>query len=391
MAREIIFSYDCSIEYDDTKVVRNGKEIAVDQDKYSSTEECAIHQMRQTYREVLSRQYENIVVLTGAGSSVGVGVDGKTGKTMFELWKAVEQQLGKEKLERFAETIHFSLADSDNNDLEALLSRASLSEAYKHNNRIASTIDKIKEIIKENCTLSLPDNSPHSVFLRKLTARKLKYSRVKLFTLNYDLLFEQAASLGGYVIIDGFSFNTPRLFNGTNFDYDVVTRSAHRSITEENFYPKVFHLYKIHGSLDWEKQKDGTFAKKNNPQSSVMIYPSSHKYESSYEQPYFEMISRFQQELRNKNSLFIVIGFSFYDKHIKAMIDEAINLNPGITMIVVSPDVDNPEKYIDLKTKCKSMRNIMLVNERFADFVEYFPYSDIYDYSEDGEENNDTI
>ena len=127
------------------------------------------------------------------------------------------------------------------------------------------------------------------------------------------------------------------------------------------------------------------------PNNPVMIYPSSQKYEASYEQPYFEMISRFQQELRNRNTLFIVIGFSFGDKHIKAMIDEAINLNPSLTMVVVSPDVKDPNKYLDLKDKTNSMKNILLINANFSDFVASFPYSDIYDYSETGDEDNDTI
>jgi hypothetical protein len=52
-------------------------------------------------------------------------------------------------------------------------------------------IDEIEKIIREACTLTLPDNAPHALFMRKITSRKLKYSRVKLFTLNYDLLFEK--------------------------------------------------------------------------------------------------------------------------------------------------------------------------------------------------------
>lgn len=304
---------------------------------------------------------------------------------MKDLWLAVVEQIKFSTLEEFANRIKYEPISSSYTDLEALLSHAMLSEAYYHRKIVKKMIEAIEQVIRDNCNLKLPENAPHITFLRKVTARKLKYSRVKIFTLNYDLLFEQAASKGGYVIIDGFSFNTPRVFNGTNFDYDIVTRNTNREISEESFSPKVFHLYKIHGSLDWERTQNGdseTFIKTDCPNSPVMIYPSSSKYESSYEQPYFEMISRFQQELRGKNTLLIVVGFSFYDKHIKAMIIEALNVNPSITMIVVSPDVKAIGKYADIKEKAETMKNIILVNENFEDFTKNFPYSDIYDYTE---------
>ena len=390
MENKIFFFYNNNIEFDPGKneVCINGKKVTFDSEKYPSSEEYAIQHMRHTYREVLSRQYENIVVLTGAGSSVGIGKEEAIGKTMAGLWDEVEKTLGKEALAKYSQK---AKCNTESKNLEELLSMASLAATFLPDDEMQNTTDEIKKIIQKNCRLTLTDDAPHSLFIRKLTSRKLKYSRVKLFTLNYDLLFEQAASKGGYVIIDGFSFNTPRLFNGTNFDYDIVTRNSQHSIAEENFFPKVFHLYKVHGSLDWEKQADGTFAKKDEPNNPVMIYPSSQKYEASYEQPYFEMISRFQQELRNRNTLFIVIGFSFGDKHIKAMIDEAINLNPSLTMVVVSPDVKDPNKYLDLKDKTNSMKNILLINANFSDFVASFPYSDIYDYSETGDEDNDSI
>ena len=313
---------------------------------------------------------------------------------MKELWVAVVQQIGFPKLEEFAKSVKYTPIDATYTDLEALLSHAMLAEAYYHRTKIEKMIDAIESIIRKNCKLSLPEDAPHIAFIRKITARKLKYSRAKIFTLNYDLLFEQAASKGGYVVIDGFSFNTPRVFNGTNFDYDIVTRNTNRAISEESFSPKVFHLYKIHGSLDWERIRDGeydTFIKTDTPTLPVMIYPSNSKYESSYEQPYFEMISRFQQEMRSKNTLLIVIGFSFYDKHIKAMIDEALNVNPSITMIVVSPDVKNSANYADLKNKTKLMKNIILVSESFEDFAKNYPYSDIYDYSDGVMANDESV
>ena len=382
---QIYCSEALNIKFQNDNVSINDIEIPPDQQEGLPTEDYAKRKMRKAYGALISKQYENIIVLSGAGSSVGIGTNGKVGKTMKELWLSVVSELGFEKLEEFAKRVKFVPIERDYTDLEALLSHAILAQSYYHRATIKNMLRKIESIIRNECNLTLPDISPHSIFIRKITARKLKYSRVKVFTLNYDLLFEQAASKGGYVVIDGFSFNTPRLFNGTNFDYDIVIRNTNRAISEENFTPKVFHLYKMHGSLDWERIQKGEteeFIKTDAPITPVIIYPSNAKYEASYEQPYFEMISRFQQELRNRNTLLIVVGFSFYDKHIKAMIMESLTVNQSITMLVISPDIKNDDKYRDIKEKAKSMKNVVLASESFSDFAKYFPYSDIYDYSE---------
>lgn len=391
---QIYFSERLKIEYGEASVKINDCEVPQEQRGEASPETYAKQKMRQAYQDVISKQYENIVILSGAGTSVGVGREGKKGMTMKGLWQTVVHQIGLQKLEEFAKSVKFAPIDAAYTDLEDLLSHAMLAEVYYHRAKIKKMIDSIESIIRENCNLDLPENAPHIAFIGKVTARKLKYSRAKIFTLNYDLLFEKAASKGGYVVIDGFSFNTPRVFNGTNFDYDIVTRNTNKAISEESFFPKVFHLYKIHGSLDWERINDGEcdfFIKADNPAIPVMIYPSNSKYEASYEQPYFEMISRFQQELRSKNILLIVIGFSFYDKHIKAMIDEALNVNPSITMVVVCPNVKDTTKYSDLKSKTQFMKNIILISESFEDFSKYFPYSDIYDYSNGVMANNESV
>src|SRR5690606_29025258 len=97
-------------------------------------------------------------------------------------------------------------------------------------------------------------------------------------------------------------------FSGRYFDYDIVNRENSRIKQEESFVAKVFHLYKLHGSLNWERKNEDVILseKTDNP---LVIYPASEKYESSYEQPYFEMMSRFQQSLRKENTVLYVIGF----------------------------------------------------------------------------------
>ncbi|EGO8386122.1 hypothetical protein EWY11_07680 [Enterococcus faecalis] len=117
---------------------------------------------------------------------------------------------------------------------------------------------------------------------------------------------------------------------------------------------------------------------------SLMIYPSSNKYESSYQQPFFEMMSRFQQETRAKNTLLIIVGYSFGDAHINAMIYEALNVNSSITVIFVAPDAYDENKYERLKEVINQTGNIILTSQTFNEFVESYPYSEIYSQVEKG-------
>jgi len=50
--------------------------------------------------------------------------------------------------------------------------------------------------------------SEHAYFLQNLfqIRHQQDKSRVKIFTLNYDTIIEEAAGQNGYVVIDGFSF-----------------------------------------------------------------------------------------------------------------------------------------------------------------------------------------
>lgn len=395
--KQIYYSENQNIAFDSKSIEINGKTLPkAEEDSDSFIAENAYKKMREIYSSILSRQYENIVVLSGSGTSFEIGTNNKYGKIMSGLWKSVVEKIGFDELEAFANIIKYKEINRENTDLEALLSKALVSQSFLDDQNVESTINQIKSVIKEECSLDLPDDAPHIVFLRKLTARKLKYSRVKIFTLNYDLLFEQAASRGGYVVIDGFSFSYPRIFNGVNYDYDIVSRSSNRALSDENFVTKVFHLYKPHGSLDWEKTTSDNgesekIVKADNPTNPLMIYPSNSKYEYSYEQPYFEMTSRFQQELRNKNTLLLVLGFSFYDKHIKAMVYEALNINPSITVVVVSPSIQEENTFVELKKESSTNGNLHLVNETFRDFVKNYPSSEIYDYSKEGWQHSEPI
>ena len=379
-----IISQRNNLYTEDNKVYYNGKMIEYEGD----FEEAVLNKKVEIYRSFLSRHFDNTIVLTGAGSSFGIGKTEIKGMTMKKLWGEIVNKCGKESIEKLGKKINYKIDDITRANLEEFLSHASLYLLLYHDtdSEVKENVNKIKQIIISNCTIIMPEDAPHKEFLKRITARKLKHNRLKLFTTNYDMLFEQAANECGFTMIDGFTFTFPRVFNGNNYDYDIVIRKNSRITAQENYAGKVFHLYKLHGSLDWEKDEESGQIRKcdfANNKMPVMIFPSSIKYETSYEQSFFEMMSRFQTELRMDNALLIIIGYSFGDKHINSMIFEALELNHSLQLVIVDPYIENFEEIIK---RTERSANIMLIKCDFNELALNYPYSYAYGQEEMGEE-----
>jgi hypothetical protein len=379
-----------SVAYDDTdesniKVFIDGKEHDFG-DSIDNRIDYAQATKRNKYAYTLNNQFENLLLLTGAGSSIGWGKGAKQGKSMVDLWNDAEALLTPAIFDKLLKTINYNDRWEDGTiikNLERVLSMATPAIPFisKDDIDIEDCVNKIKDFIKDACQLILPDNSPHTLLLNKMTKRKVTLPRFKLFTLNYDMMFEQAACESNFVIIDGFSYSYPRTFSGRNYDYDIVSRNLSRVKEEDNFIQKVFHLYKLHGSVNWEKE-GGRIIQKEVPDNPIMIYPHQSKYESSYEQPYFEMMSRFQSSLRKENVFLITIGFSFGDKHIVTSIIEALEQNPSFQLMIINRGIDdsnaNLAPFIEASRKYS---NISIISETFEEFAKNYP--DLKSYNQD--------
>jgi len=184
------------------------------------------------------------------------------------------------------------------------------------------------------------------------------------------------------IIIDGFSFTYPRTFSGRLFDYDIVQREGSKIQEEDNFIERVFHLHKLHGSLNWERVAEKVIVSEK-PQKPLLVYPREAKYEDSYEQPFFEMMARFQRSLRiNNDTLLVCVGYSFNDKHINAAIEEALNQNPSFRLAVIDPSfADSEVSYSlkEIKSIAENTERILMVSETFRDFANFFPEIKTYD------------
>jgi hypothetical protein len=371
-----------SVAYTDNQCFVNDMEYKKEDDDNRSAKDIAEELKNEIYDTFLKKHYKHLVILTAAGTSLDNGK--KNGKTREGLWECCRTEIENicHELSHCSEKLKNI---EKNKDIEALLSHVILLEKTDDTkkDKLNPLRKALENKIKESCTLELDITAPHRDFLNKITARKNNAARVQLFTTNYDTLIEQAANHAGFVVIDGFSFTQPREFAGKWFDLDIVNREKTRLKQEESFVSKVFHLHKLHGSLNWTKEND-KIVQNDNSEDPLIIYPASEKYESSYEQPYFEMMSRFQQALRKEETLLIVVGFGFQDKHIKNVIVEAVEQNSSFQLLIInynksdSISAENLDEFFTDKDNWKVKRNVNIVFDKFKDFAEKYPENQTY-------------
>ncbi|WP_254992632.1 SIR2 family protein [Cyanobium sp. Cruz CV11-17] len=339
-----------------------------------------------------SLQMQHVVVLAGSGTSLGPVTKGPS---MWNLWDyCVNSNPGTDNDERtisatasnvIAETGYDVASEKEN--IEALLSRCEAYLQVKTSADVTAFITESKRVILEKCSefLDLEDATQlaaHRTFLHRLSRRRVRDSRLKLFTTNYDLCFETAAGKQGLVVLDGFSFSQPRQFDPRFFLYDIVRRPA---TGDEIGTPLegVFHMYKLHGSVNWSRNPVEEIVVEQNPspESACLIYPAKGKYQQSYVQPHLELISQYFSVLREPNTCLIVIGFGFNDDHLSEPILAAVRTNPHLRLIVVNPSADSltlqsheQNKYwgtlLDL---AKQGEDVWLIKAKFGDFAEMIP------------------
>lgn len=292
---------------------------------------------------------------------------------MPDLWEAVKAAAG-DGFSTILEKVRYTTPPAGDN-IELLLSRCQLSQHLQPDTGVAAFVQQAEALIVAKCRFITEDIGlpHHESFLRKIGRRPTRLPRTKLFTTNYDLCFETAASRIGFVVVDGFSHALPQYFDGVHFGYDFVRREEGREIPD--YIPNVFHLYKMHGSVDWERAAT-RIVRSRDPGRPLIIYPRDTKFESSYEQPFIETISRFQMSLRQRNTGLLVVGFGFNDLHLTEPIMAAVRSNVALRAVMVAPTL---EKSTNAAIKTLSAlitagdTRLTMLEGRFEDVVPVLP------------------
>ena len=342
---------------------------------------------------------ENLVVLAGSGTSLTFNKIGlhPIAPSMWNLWDYCQKD-DKHLFELVLAATKYnalqSAKDEHGNakpDIELLLSLCDSSLSVgnlsdQRKNQVERFLERAKKIIlgKTNFTDKIQDVTDwisHDKFIRAVARRSAQQQRLKIFTTNYDLAFEQSASNVGFVVIDGFEFTNPSFFNPMWFNYDIVNRRQSRN-SEGAYIPNVMHLYKMHGSVDWRRvngrvQKLGVESNKGEP---VFIYPSSSKYQTSYDSPYLDMMTSFLEMLKQPRTAVLCLGFGFNDKHINNALTMALRTNPEFMLMVATkePFNENASFNRDIRQLLLAAVNqgdgrIAIVDSTFEQFSKLLP------------------
>jgi hypothetical protein len=280
----------------------------------------------------------NLVMLTGAGSSFCAknAAGKKTPPTMTDLWDAVKAGVGTAEFEATIKKIP-NAADLDKN-IEKLLTLCKLYSALfidDNAKKVAQFVESAEKAIVERVDFvaDATDLAPHRNLIRKFARRSVRKPRAKIFTTNYDLCFEYAARQLQFVVVDGFSHTSPQSYDSSHFFYDIVRRGSDDE--PPDYIENVFHLYKLHGSIDW-RRKDAVLvrSKSETDGSPVLIYPRDSKFQEAFASPYLDMMAALQASLRGPDTLLIISGFGFNDDHITKPIFAAIEANISLRVVL---------------------------------------------------------
>ena len=91
-------------------------------------------------------------------------------------------------------------------------------------------------------------------------------------------------------------------------------------------------MWKIHGSLGWEVKPDAII-RTGSRKAAQLIYPDHLKYEQIARQPYSALFERLRDFLTTPDTILMCSGFSFFDAHISAVLDEALSANPHTAVL----------------------------------------------------------
>jgi hypothetical protein len=206
---------------------------------------------------------------------------------------------------------------------------------------------------------------------------------VEIFTPNYDLLFEQAFEQHPLPHFDGFVGSREPWFDLASIEHDAIPARWTR-------------LWKLHGSINWEKIEEMVNGAKVTRvvrvsgeviKGKVMIFPSHLKYDQSRRMPYLAMLDRLRVFFHGSGSRdrgsagkqeddaprLIVCGYSFLDDHLNEVLLDGLRGNPNVQCFALMysnlEDHDKVVKYAEKQSSLTVLaRNGAVVGTRVGGY-----------------------
>ncbi len=172
---------------------------------------------------------------------------------------------------------------------------------------------------------------------------------VRLFTINYDTLLEDALALGRIPYWDGFSSGS-------------IAYRNHRYGQEEPSSGFRALLIKLHGSIDWFQGEDGEVWRvreyDNYPpnRDRVLIYPQANKYIATQRDPFSSQFDLFRRALcSNTYNILGICGYSLGDEHINQEIEIAMSREDSKTTLLIFCKEHETDGLSDILNQWRSL------------------------------------
>lgn len=288
------------------------------------------------------------LIILGSGASVPFGLP-----TMWKLGEYLKAEISFNSDENQEQFNEFKKCLDETEDLEKALTETKL------NNQVVSEIVKKTWSLVNATDMNAYENIINGkveIPLNKLIKYLINTAERKLsiVTTNYDRLAEYAASLANAFVYNGYSQNLIGHFS--------------KSI-EENHLNKLrgfsgqVNILKVHGSLDWFKNKDDENIqlplRHTIPPNYLpsIVTPGTSKYLETHNEPYRTIFSIADREVEAAKG-FLCIGYGFNDIHVQPYLIKQIKDNKPI--IVITKELTPQTKEATIGNGCK---NYILIEE----------------------------
>lgn len=200
--------------------------------------------------------------------------------------------------------------------------------------RLSLLDTKICDLIAEEVGKALPSHRCAYHRFASWVGGLQRVAPVELFTTNYDLLLEEAFEQQRIPHFDGFVGAREPFFDLASIEQDVIPSRWTR-------------LWKLHGSINWQKREDGAVFRVAGLAAAgkAMIYPSHLKYDQSRRMPYLAMLDRLKAFFRAGGHaqgfgppVLVVCGYSFADEHLNEVLLDGLRGNRSAQCFVLAYD-----------------------------------------------------
>jgi hypothetical protein len=180
--------------------------------------------------------------------------------------------------------------------------------------------------------------------------------RLSIITTNYDRLAEYAADIAEAPAFTGFTSGLICRF--ISDDYKFPSKAWSPGSQGQ------IDVWKVHGSLDWFKDKNDDLiavplsTKIPDQCDSLIVTPGITKYREVYKNPYRTVMAQMDKVLSNARC-YLCIGFGFNDEHIQPILERRIHLS-NIPIVVAVKTLTSAGKRFLLD---KPTKNFLILEE----------------------------